>query len=132
MIEYNATISPQGPNPPNSIVGQAVMRAGNFSSGFICFDPRQSQSGWSGSCYSLMAKSDPNGLSQTDSVTISISISLLYANVSRENATGVNCENLRLHALTSANNLAVSDNSTSESFVPATVAELDQKYAKVK
>ena len=132
MIEYNATISPQDPNPPNSIVGQAFMWGVNFTREFICFDPSPRKSGWSGRCYTLVRKRDQGEVAQTAVLTLSVSFSLLYASVSRVNATAAACEDQRLYELKSAAALALAQNSTSQSSVPTIVTEIDQQYAKVR
>ena len=131
IIEYNATISPLDPNPPNSIIGWAIMQSMNFTKELMCVDPFARQSGWFGRCFGIFWQWDKAVPLKGDCVTLSISLSLLYGNVSRENATGVNCDDLRLQAFKSTET-PLNPNSISESSITTIVTELDQQYAKVR
>ena len=70
-------------------------------------------------------------LVQSGSMTLTIKLRLLNANVSELEAAGVNCDGLRLDVLKPAEDPKTAQNSTS-TLIPAIVTELDEQYAKVR
>ena len=131
-IKYDAKISRLNTNPPNSIIGQAVLEGLNFTKEFGCLDPYPVESGFTnGMCYAFLRQKDMAKLVQSGSMTLTIKLRLLNANVSELEAAGVNCDGLRLDVLKPAEDPKTAQNSTS-TLIPAIVTELDEQYAKVR
>ena len=129
VMTYKTTSPLLDPNPPNVITGRALVQGVNFRKELICFDDAADESSCSGRCAVIVRKKDQDELTRTHFVTVSVKLGLIYANVSRLNATGAHCVDLRLPEFKSANDPA--ENSTSESSMLAMVTQLDQQYAKV-
>ena len=112
-------------------MAHTLIQSGNFTMDFgDCHNVLPFESWWFGDCVVFLMESDRSQLIHTEFVKVVIKISLVYANISKVSATGVDCDNLRLDAFKSASEPSGGVNSTSP-LTPAVARKVDEKYAEV-